>query len=158
MNTTAKISTTASEASNLPAADPGRAPDLGPHFTSDWDAALAIYSTKRAASDAMRDAAEGVDEAVDAYCEAMDYLIEKVPAPNLQALFAKIEMAHSRSADFVSMFDDHQTGIATDHNSSSICLRPIMGVSQGARAKRSEEHPSELQSLMRLSYAVLCLK
>src|SRR3546814_2848373 len=112
MNTTAKISTTASEAANLPAADPGRAPDLGPHFTSDWDAALAIYSTKRAASDAMRDDAEGVDEAVDAYCEAMDYLIEKVPAPNLQALFAK----------------------------------------------RSEEHTSELQSLMRISYAVFCLK
>src|SRR3546814_2581814 len=27
-----------------------------------------------------------------------------------------------------------------------------------ARAERSEEHPSELQSLMRISYAVLCLK
>src|SRR3546814_3051200 len=27
-----------------------------------------------------------------------------------------------------------------------------------ARSERSEEHPSELQSLMRLSYAVLCLK
>src|SRR3546814_6083644 len=25
-------------------------------------------------------------------------------------------------------------------------------------SKRSEEHPSELQSLMRISYAVLCLK
>src|SRR3546814_1159840 len=28
----------------------------------------------------------------------------------------------------------------------------------GAAAKRSEEHTSELQSLMRISYAVLCLK
>src|SRR3546814_4560445 len=28
----------------------------------------------------------------------------------------------------------------------------------GPRAKRSEEHTSELQSLMRLSYAVFCLK
>src|SRR3546814_9611783 len=140
------------------------------------------------------------------------------------------------------MCDDHQNGIATDHNSSSTCLRPIMGVSQGARAKyrladphqrgsfldgdleiaghphrqalethsvrravtqrlaqvphqpetaahslfigrehrqrhqsldaqsvkstqffykvreRSEEHKSELQSLMRISYAVFCLK
>src|SRR3546814_4380140 len=27
-----------------------------------------------------------------------------------------------------------------------------------ARARRSEEHTSELQSLMRISYAVLCLK
>src|SRR3546814_14600979 len=89
----------------------------------------------------MRDDAEGVDEAVDAYCEAMDYLIEKVPAPNLQALFAKIEMAHSRSADFVSMFDDYQNGIATEHNSSSICLRPIMGVIHGAPANYPLAHP-----------------
>src|SRR3546814_10892120 len=28
----------------------------------------------------------------------------------------------------------------------------------GGRAARSEEHPSELQSLMRISYAVFCLK
>src|SRR3546814_1008646 len=29
---------------------------------------------------------------------------------------------------------------------------------QGARGTRSEEHTSELQSLMRISYAVFCLK
>src|SRR3546814_6938403 len=28
----------------------------------------------------------------------------------------------------------------------------------GSKAKRSEEHTSELQSLMRISYAVICLK
>src|SRR3546814_10436293 len=31
-------------------------------------------------------------------------------------------------------------------------------VSIGSAAKRSEEHTSELQSLMRISYAVFCLK
>src|SRR3546814_7672266 len=31
-------------------------------------------------------------------------------------------------------------------------------VDQPARQPRSEEHPSELQSLMRISYAVFCLK
>src|SRR3546814_6124682 len=31
-------------------------------------------------------------------------------------------------------------------------------VSIGPRRKRSEEHTSELQSLMRISYAVFCLK
>src|SRR3546814_1341927 len=31
-------------------------------------------------------------------------------------------------------------------------------VSGGERSPRSEEHTSELQSLMRISYAVLCLK
>src|SRR3546814_4921164 len=33
-------------------------------------------------------------------------------------------------------------------------LHPCIGV----RARRSEEHTSELQSLMRISYAVFCLK
>src|SRR3546814_8036204 len=32
------------------------------------------------------------------------------------------------------------------------------GVGSGSQAGRSEEHTSELQSLMRISYAVLCLK
>src|SRR3546814_3953936 len=32
------------------------------------------------------------------------------------------------------------------------------GNSQGKVARRSEEHTSELQSLMRISYAVFCLK
>src|SRR3546814_8385304 len=31
-------------------------------------------------------------------------------------------------------------------------------LSAGAKGKRSEEHTSELQSLMRISYAVFCLK
>src|SRR3546814_3456565 len=35
----------------------------------------------------------------------------------------------------------------------SNCDRP-----EGASPKRSEEHTSELQSLMRISYAVFCLK
>src|SRR3546814_8878780 len=36
-------------------------------------------------------------------------------------------------------------------------IRPVLG-RLGARALRSEEHTSELQSLMRISYAVFCLK
>src|SRR3546814_9651355 len=32
------------------------------------------------------------------------------------------------------------------------------GVARGGGADRSEEHTSELQSLMRISYAVFCLK
>src|SRR3546814_8222934 len=34
----------------------------------------------------------------------------------------------------------------------------LHGLVQGAMRKRSEEHTSELQSLMRISYAVFCLK
>src|SRR3546814_9269327 len=36
--------------------------------------------------------------------------------------------------------------------------RTISGVTNGSAPERSEEHTSELQSLMRISYAVFCLK
>src|SRR3546814_10088144 len=35
---------------------------------------------------------------------------------------------------------------------------PVLVRSDGAMIERSEEHTSELQSLMRISYAVFCLK
>src|SRR3546814_6715428 len=35
---------------------------------------------------------------------------------------------------------------------------PALGLERVARIVRSEEHTSELQSLMRISYAVFCLK
>src|SRR3546814_974909 len=35
---------------------------------------------------------------------------------------------------------------------------PLFGTVNGVLTGRSEEHPSELQSLIRISYAVLCLK
>src|SRR3546814_1635758 len=37
-------------------------------------------------------------------------------------------------------------------------LRAGRGEGEGQRSRRSEEHTSELQSLMRISYAVFCLK
>src|SRR3546814_4424774 len=36
--------------------------------------------------------------------------------------------------------------------------RALRGAGEGAAVVRSEEHTSELQSLMRISYAVFCLK
>src|SRR3546814_5570019 len=38
------------------------------------------------------------------------------------------------------------------------CMRTIGVAEEALAAKRSEEHTSELQSLMRISYAVFCLK
>src|SRR3546814_8786315 len=43
-------------------------------------------------------------------------------------------------------------GVVTDHP------RDAAGIEQGQRKPRSEEHTSELQSLMRISYDVFCLK
>src|SRR3546814_1688621 len=44
---------------------------------------------------------------------------------------------------------DHRDGVPADHRSGLDALQ---------RPDRSEEHTSELQSLMRISYAVFCLK
>src|SRR3546814_13451238 len=39
-----------------------------------------------------------------------------------------------------------------------LIMRQMQGGARGAMGFRSEEHTSELQSLMRISYAVFCLK
>src|SRR3546814_6095977 len=39
-----------------------------------------------------------------------------------------------------------------------VVARDVSGSARGFRRMRSEEHTSELQSLMRISYAVFCLK
>src|SRR3546814_1391908 len=43
----------------------------------------------------------------------------------------------------------------TDRRSQGACVMELQFIELG---KRSEEHTSELQSLMRISYAVFCLK
>lgn len=67
----------------------------GPN-TSAWDQALADYRTKRAFSDAMPLGTPNEDDAVDAFCRAMDHLIEKVPAPHAEALAIKLELVIER--------------------------------------------------------------
>src|SRR3546814_5764421 len=52
-------------------------------------------------------------------------------------------------------------GMAADFEKANpdIHIKPVYaGSYQDTIAKRSEEQPSELQSLMRISYAVFCLK
>src|SRR3546814_1547806 len=47
--------------------------------------------------------------------------------------------------------------VSTDHTAAKVVAGSLGGAAQSA-TPRSEEHTSELQSLMRNSYAVLCLK
>src|SRR3546814_2685101 len=51
-------------------------------------------------------------------------------------------------------FADGGQGYRRPHIRTVLELLPF----RGAEARRSEEHTSELQSLMRISYAVFCLK
>src|SRR3546814_5072294 len=51
-----------------------------------------------------------------------------------------------------------RTEVETRRARRRIYRRPRRAGRQFARLRRSEEHTSELQSLMRISYAVFCLK
>src|SRR3546814_9226113 len=45
-----------------------------------------------------------------------------------------------------------------DLNLANLLVSPLIGWTQDDLQNRSEEHTSELQSLMRISYSVFCLK
>src|SRR3546814_6228863 len=50
---------------------------------------------------------------------------------------------------------EHDLAVVVEHKAvDDVQVEPLIG----ARRARSEEHTSELQSLMRISYAVFCLK
>src|SRR3546814_1842500 len=59
----------------------------------------------------------------------------------------------------VAIASDNQLSLYYTKN-ISFGLEPLYGANphHGGRLSRSEEHTSELQSLMRISYAVFCLK
>src|SRR3546814_7156268 len=64
---------------------------------------------------------------------------------------SRLTMAHGHSRNYTTLTD------ATDVQSWRQGFRRRLTYSY-ARVGRSEEHTSELQSLMRISYAVFCLK
>src|SRR3546814_7686909 len=73
-----------------------------------------------------------------------------------QHLWRHREPAGQRGADQAA-----ETAREPDRQCRSGADQPRAGAAQGRRADRgvrSEEHTSELQSLMRISYAVFCLK
>src|SRR3546814_10050832 len=58
--------------------------------------------------------------------------------------------------------DARLSGVTVRGGAIELCeasrIKPEAGGGEAATAGRSEEHTSELQSLMRISYAVFCLK
>src|SRR3546814_7859576 len=69
-------------------------------------------------------------------------------------LAARHERFGYRSADKACGARHQHCRITADHDVS----KPAACLGSGDRTVRSEEHTSELQSLMRISYAVFCLK
>lgn len=68
---------------------------------TEWELAMAFYLAKRVHSDMIPLGTPGEDEALDAYCEAMDYLVLKIPSPDGKALAAKLRLAKERWADLI---------------------------------------------------------
>src|SRR3546814_10229993 len=98
-------------------------------------------------------------------------LREKFSLPNLATHVSEGSSVPKSVAEyFTSMFDqslDWRRAEAIRNKwDGPFCLKGIVAVEDAKRAAdigataimRSEEHTSELQSLMRISYAVFCLK
>ncbi|KQM28768.1 MULTISPECIES: hypothetical protein [unclassified Sphingomonas] len=65
-----------------------------------WEAAHTAYTEARAHFEALPISTPDEDAACDVWVEAMDRLIEDVPAPNGKALAIKVELAASRDIPF----------------------------------------------------------
>ncbi len=82
---------------------------------SDWNAAIARYKQLRNISDQIDVADdERSDEAIDAYCDAMDHIVDDVPAPDLAAVITKLELMHERTAPGFSISDNSYQAIIDD--------------------------------------------
>src|SRR3546814_5941828 len=96
---------------------------------------------------------------VDAYPEAEVHAID-LSAPSLRFAHARAESlgkaVHFRQANAEhAPYGDGSFDLVVSH----ILLHELScGALDRVLAERSEEHTSELQSLMRISYAVFCLK
>src|SRR3546814_10378292 len=98
--------------------------------------------------------------AADPANEALYHSNAESMTARLEALAGEIEaaLAPVKGVPFIVFHDafqyfDHRFGLNTV---GSLTVNPEN--QPGAQRLRSEEHTSELQSLMRISYAVFCLK
>src|SRR3546814_6924214 len=76
--------------------------------------------------------------------------------PRLRQLRARLRARHLPRFHHRLLCDRPHRGCAAA--GAGAAVRRLPALRRDARAVRSEEHTSELQSLMRISYAVFCLK
>src|SRR3546814_2122319 len=83
-------------------------------------------------------------------------LAERLP-PRGRCAVRERDGAHVRAGIHGAQPGDQRDGAAAP-DSAERAVRHAVGFAGAGPVLRSEEHTSELQSLMRLSYAVFCLK
>src|SRR3546814_6727136 len=116
---------------------------IGPHTKMDMPELLAFTRMTGDLVKAMRACPQPVIAAIDGICAG---------AGAIMAMASDIRIA---TPEAKTAFLFTRVGLAGADMGACAILPRIIG--QG-RAARSEEHTSELQSLMRISYAVFCLK
>src|SRR3546814_1918211 len=87
-----------------------------------------------------------------------DRLYEGWRAEGAGSHAARLLGALSPDAKLVSVVDGHPATLGWLGSVRGHRIRPLGVTAFGQSGSRSEEHTSELQSLMRISYAVFCLK
>src|SRR3546814_4166043 len=80
--------------------------------------------------------------------------------PRLQLPRAKFEGLCELGADLVGLlrFDARMVAMSAEAFVRTVLVGRLAAREVHVGPERSEKHPSELQSLMRISYAVFCLK
>src|SRR3546814_4872167 len=88
-------------------------------------------------------------------------LILQIPETGVDGLFRKRGKCHRRNELRAAISKDAahgHTGLANQADEFAGLISRNAAANDEKNALRSEEHTSELQSLMRISYAVFCLK
>src|SRR3546814_4441234 len=80
------------------------------------------------------------------------------PMSNIQPMTTAIGKPSATSTITRVTDQDGRFSAGSTTEAISITIQPATAYSTSTRITRSEEHTSELQSLMRISYAVFCLK
>src|SRR3546814_7794456 len=100
-------------------------------------------------------AGAGRADAVDAFCESVGF----TPAQTERVFKAAAAHGLSVKVHAEQLSNSHGAALAARYGAlSADHLEHLDAAGIAAMATRSEEHTSELQSLMRISYAVFCLK
>src|SRR3546814_4133043 len=119
--------------------------------SSDLEARAATGATASAVFVPPRNAAAAIIESIDAGIGVMVCVTERVPVLDMVRVKRRLEGSASL------LVGPNSQGIMVPGR-CKIGVMPAHLERPGRVGIRSEEHTSELQSLMRISYAVFCLK
>src|SRR3546814_1615310 len=88
----------------------------------------------------------------------LSWRVDRAARPARPGAVGAGRRAARRAAARAGAVDDRPADFARQPRQAAACVARVLAVAHLVAVARSEEHTSELQSLMRISYAVFCLK